>query len=130
MSTIEEAFRARIVALATPAGERIYNEFLEQEPTYPAIGFQRSGTPVTRRAVDTGRRLFERATFRVEVIAESSASASAVAEALYAGLDGWRGTSSGVDVMRCNRVFEGAASFEDGDRFLKIIQQDYELTYR
>jgi hypothetical protein len=130
MSTIEEAFRARIVELATPAADRVYNEVIEQEPTMPAIGFQRTGTPAAQRAVDTGRRLFERATFRVEVIAATSASAASVSEALYAGLDGWRGTVLGVDVMRCQRTFEGSASIEDGDRFLKIVQQDFELTYR
>lgn len=130
MSTIEEAFRAKIEALGTTAGSRIFNEFVEQEPQMPAIGFQRTGTPATRRSVETGRRLFERAAFRVEVLADTAADAATVADALYAGLDGWRGTSLGVDVLRCQRTFEGAASFQDGDKFLKIIQQDYELTYR
>lgn len=130
MSTIEEVFCAKIISLGTAAGSRVYNEFLEQKPTMPAIGFMRTNTPSVRRAVDTGRRIFESASFRVEVVAESAASAAAVAAALYAGLDGWRGTILDVDVMRCHRMFEGAASIEDGDQFLKIIQQDYDLTYR
>lgn len=96
----------------------------------PSIGFVRTGTPTARRSVDTGRQLFERAQIRVEVVADSTADASAVAAALYAGLDGWRGTSLGVDILRCRRTFEGSASIQDGDRFLKIIQQDFELTYR
>jgi hypothetical protein len=130
MSTINEALRARIVALGTAAADRVFNEIIEQEPTMPAIGFVRTGTPEMGRAVDTGRRVLETATFRIEIIADSTASADAVGAALYAGLDGWRGTSAGVEVLRCVRTFEGAGSVQDGDLFLKIVQQDYELTFR
>lgn len=130
MSTINEALRARIVALGTAAADRVFNETIEQEPQMPAIGFVRTGTPTMPRDVSTGRRLMESATFRIEVIAASTASADAVAEALYNGLDGWRGTSAGVEVMRCVRTFEGASSIQDGELFLKIVQQDYELTFR
>lgn len=130
MSTINEVLRAKIIDLGTAASDRVFNEVIEQEPAMPAIGFVRTGTPAMPRAVDTGRRLMESATFRIEVVAESTASADAVADALYDGLDAWRGTVLGVDVLRCRRIFEGASSVQDGDKFLKIIQQDYELTYR
>jgi hypothetical protein len=130
MSSITEALRARIVALGTTAGDRVFNETIEQEPTLPAIGFIRTGTPTAPRSVDTGRRMMETATYRLEIIAATSAAGDALAQALYDGLDGWRGTVLGVDVLRCRRTFEGSASVQDGDYFLKIVQQDYELTYR
>jgi hypothetical protein len=72
------------------------------------------------------------------VLAATSGAAESVAAALKTGLDGWRGTQTipdtspaqSVEVLRCAMSFQGDASFIDGDLFLKIIQQDYELTYR
>ena len=138
MSTIEEAFKARIVALNTDAGSRVFREVIQQEPVMPAISFVRTGGTPFRRAIDTGLPVLRRASIRVEVIANSSSSAESVTEALRAGLDGWRGTQSvpgtspmsTVQVLRCAMVFQGDASTVDGDLFLKIIQQDYEVTYR
>ena len=37
MSSIEEAFKAKIVALGTAAGSRVFREVIEQEPVMPAI---------------------------------------------------------------------------------------------
>lgn len=130
MSSIEEAFKARIVTIATPAGDRVFREAIEQEPEMPAIAFTRTGGAPTTRDLATMQALLQRATFRVEVVADSTASAAAVCAALRAGLDGWHGASLGVDVLRCALIFEGEASYSDGDRFLKIVQQDYELTHR
>lgn len=130
MSGIEEAFKARIVALATPAGDRVFREVIEQEPAYPSIAFQRTGGGPLQRDVATLQAMLQRATIRVEVLADSSASASSVVSALRAGLDGWRGASLGVEVLRCVLTFEGEASLVDGDQFLKIVQQDYEITHR
>jgi len=138
MSSIEEAFRAKIVALNTDADERVFREIIEQEPEMPAISFVRTGAPPMRRLIETGVPALNRANIRVEVIASTSASAETVAAALKSGLDGWRGTqiipdtspAQSVEVLRCAMVFQGDASYVDGDLFLKIVQQDYELTYR
>jgi hypothetical protein len=130
MSSIEEAFKARVVALGTAAGDRVFREIIEQEPVMPAISFIRSGGTPLRRNIETGVPVLQRANIRVEVIADSSAAAESVTADLRAGLDGWRGSSAGVDVLRCACVFQGDASYVDGDLFLKIVQQDYELTYR
>jgi hypothetical protein len=130
MSSIEEAFKAKLVALATGAGSNVFREVIEQEPDMPAISFTRTGGPPMRRILETGIPALQRANMRVEVIANNSASAESVSAALRAGLDGWRGTSSDVQVLRCACVFQGDASYVDGDLVLKIVQQDYELTYR
>ena len=140
MSTIEEAFKAKIVSLGTAAGSRVFREVIEQEPTMPAISFVRTGGTPFRRAIDTGLPVLRRASIRVEVIANSTSSAESVTEALRSGLDGWRGravdastspiTDLGIQVLRCALVFQGDASTVDGDLFLKIVQQDYEVTYR
>ena len=131
MSTIEEAFRARIVAATGLAENRVFNDIPEQQPpALPIVYFSRKGTPTVRRAVDTGRQLFERAQFSVGVMADASGDASVVRKALYDGLDGWKGTSMGVDIMRCHRTFEGAAPISDGDFVLRIVEQDFEVTYR
>lgn len=130
MTTIEEAFKAKIEALATAAETRVFREVIEQEPVMPAISFVWTGGTPYRRNVETGIPVLRRAALRVEVIADSTASAESITEALRLGLDGWRGTQSGVDVLRCALVFQGDASHVDGDLVLKIVQQDYELTYR
>ena len=138
MSSIEEAFRAKIVALNTDAAARVFREVIEQEPDMPAISFVRTGAPPMRRLLETGVPALNRANIRVEVLAATSGAAESVAAALKAGLDGWRGTQTipdtspaqSVEVLRCAMSFQGDASYIDGDLFLKIIQQDYELTYR
>ena len=138
MSSIEEAFRAKIVALNTDAGARVFREVIEQEPEMPAISFVRTGAPPMRRILETGVPALNRANIRVEVIANTSGDAEAVAAALKTGLDGFRGAvtipdtspAESVEVLRCAMVFQGDASYIDGDLFLKIVQQDYELTYR
>lgn len=139
MSSIEEAFRAKIVALSTDAGSNVFREVIEQEPAaFPVISFTRTGAPPMPRLLETGVPCLQRANIRVEVIADSAASAESVTAALRAGLDGFRGTVSvtdtspvgSVEVLRCACVFQGDASYVDGDLMLKIVQQDYELTYR
>ena len=137
MSSIEEAFKAKIVALNTAAGARVFREVIEQEPDMPAISFQRTGGAPMTRLLETGVPCLQRANIRVEVIAGTSGDAESVAAALKTGLDGWRGAATiptspqqTVEVLRCAMNFQGDASYIDGDLFLKIIQQDYELTYR
>ena len=130
MSSIEEAFKAKIVDLDTAAGKRVYREVIEQEPTMPAIAFTRTGGTPMQRLVETGVPVLQRVTLRVEIIASTYASAEEVSAALRAGLDGWRGTSAGVEVLRCACTFQGEAAYADGDRVLKIVQQDFEVTYR
>lgn len=131
MSSIEEAFKAKIVALNTAAGSNVFREVIEQEPdAFPVISFTRTGAPPMPRLLESGVPCLQRATFRVEVLANTSASAELVTAALRTGLDGWKGTSADVEVLRCACVFQGDASYVDGDLFLKIVQQDYELTYR
>lgn len=130
MSSIEEAFKARIVALNTAAADRVFREVIEQEPAMPAISFARTGGTPLARDMETRLPVLQRANLRVEIVANSSGSASGLAAALRAGLDGWFGTSAGVEVLRCACTFEGEASVAEGDLFLKIVQQDYELTFR
>lgn len=96
----------------------------------PAISFVRTGGAPQERDLATLQPLLQKATIRVEVIANTTASAADVCASLRAGLDAWRGTVLGVDVLRCALTFEGEASYVDGDLFLKIVQQDYELLYR
>jgi hypothetical protein len=131
MSSIEEAFKAKIVSLATAAGSNVFREAIEQEPDMPAIAFTRTGGPPMQRILETSVPALQRATMRVSVIADSVASADSVATALRTGLDGWRGTSLGVQVLRCACTFaHGDNSYVDGDVALRIVEQDYELTYR
>lgn len=129
MSTIEEVFAAKLVALGTSAGDRVFREIIEQEPKLPAIAFWRTGGAVLPRLLDTGRPALERANIRVEVIANTSADAAAVADAIRDAFDGWVGDLLGRQIRHCGCVFAGEASFAEGDLFLKIVQQDYEIIF-
>lgn len=128
--SIEEAFQDKVISLGTAAGSRVFREVIEQEPVLPAISVVRTGASPLQRDVSTGKTVLDRASIRVEIIVDTSADADALSAALKDGLDGWRGTQSGVTVLHCGLVFQGDASVVDGDRFIRIVQQDYELTYR
>ena len=61
MTTIEEAFKAKIEALATAAETRVFREVIEQEPVITAISFVRTGGTPYRRNVETGIPVLRRA---------------------------------------------------------------------
>lgn len=127
--SIENAIIARIAALGTNAGSRVYREVIVQEPELPAVAVSRLAGSGAAHDLSNAPLLF-RATLRVETIAESMAAVSPVASAVAAGLDGWRGTVSGVAVLRCRLTQQQEQAEAEGDRTFRVIQQDYELLYR
>lgn len=66
----------------------------------------------------------------VGVVAWTTADATATADALKAGLDGWVGTQSTVVVLSCLLRSQHEMPEIDGDHKLRVVLQDYEIKFR
>ena len=127
--SIENAISAKIVALNTGAASRVYREIIVQEPTLPAVAVSRtSGQGMARTLANNP--LLHRAVLRIEVVGETMAQVAPVAAAIQAGLDGWRGTQSGVVVLNSRLSQQQENADAQGDRTLRVVQQDFEFVYR
>lgn len=132
--TIEELLKAKIVALATPAAERVYRDIIEQEPILPAIGLSRTGGAGSVRGAN-GVPLTEVARITIATVAWAMADAMATALALKAGLDGW--TTQGSPpvagtptVLSCKLLSQLEQPEIDGDHTLRVVFQDFEIKFR
>lgn len=127
---IEGAVIERAAAIAPTLANRVFREFIEEEPTLPvAVVTRLGGGPAVR--VLGGDPALYRANVRVEVIDSDLASLETTCAALIAGLDQWRGTLSGVTVLTCylNETAEGSSEV-DGDQILRIRQLDFRILFR
>lgn len=126
--SIENAVVARIGALATAAGTRVYRELVAQEPTLPVVVVTRTaGGP--RRAFG-GAEIMTRAELAIEIIGDTLAQVGAVADAIRIGLNGWNGAGSGVTVLQTVMNGQGEGSTADGDTVIRIMRLDYSIVYR
>lgn len=127
--SIENAVIAKIVALNTGAGARVYREIIVQEPTLPAVAISRTSGSGFARTLGNNPLLF-RATLRIEIVGETMAQVAPVADALQAGLDGWSGTQSGVAVLSSRLSNRQENADAEGDSVLRIVQMDFDFVYR
>ena len=58
------------------------------------------------------------------------AQVAPVAAAIVTGLDGWSGAVSGVTVLRATLVQQQEQAEAQGDRTLRIVQQDFDFVFR
>jgi hypothetical protein len=127
--SIENAIIARVKALATGAGDRVFREIIVQEPTLPAVAISRtSGSPMARTIAGTAT-MFS-AVLRIETVGDTMAQVAPVAAAIEAGLDGWTGTVAGVTVLRARMVSKQEQANADGDRTMRVVIQDFEFVHR
>ena len=97
--SIESALRTFLLDDATVAGlvgTRIYPQILPQNPTYPALSFQRVSA-VRLRALD-GVVGVAQARFQIDCWALTYAQCRALASAVRVRLDGYRGDMDGIHV--------------------------------
>ena len=128
--SIENALIARIVALGTGAGVRVYREVIVQEPQLPAVAVSRVSGAFVARALDNQYHL-SRATLRVETVGETMAQVAAVALAIANGVDGWAGLQpNGVTVLVARLTQQQEQADAEGDRTIRVVQQDFEFVYR
>ena len=127
--SIENAIIARVKALATGAGDRVFREVIVQEPQLPAVAVSRtSGAPFARTLANTAT-LF-RAVLRIETVGDTMAQVAPVAAAIESGLDGWTGTVAGVTVLQARMVSKQEQANADGDRTIRVVIQDFEFVHR
>lgn len=128
--SIENAIIAKIAALNTGAGARIYREIIVQEPTLPAIAVSRTSGQGIARTLANNNPLLYRAVLRIETVGETMAQVAPVADAIRAGLDGWSGTQSGIVILLSRLSQQQEQADAMGDRTMRIVQQDFEFVYR
>lgn len=122
------ALRTFVLADATVtalAGVRMYPRKLPQGPTLPAIAYQRIDT---RRLHDLdGPDGLPRARVQLSMWAASVADAEALAAAVRARLDGYRGAWGDVTVGSCLCVSDG--DLDDPETGRAGVRQDYMIQY-
>jgi hypothetical protein len=127
--SIENAIIAKVAALNTGAGSRVYREIIVQEPTLPAVAISRTSGQGMARTLGN-QSLLQRAVLRIEIVGETMAQVAPVAAAITSGLDGWSGTQSGVTVLMSRLAQQQENADAMGDRTMRIIQQDFEFVFR
>ncbi len=127
--TLETALRSYTLADATVttlAGIRMYPRKLPQNPTLPALVYQRIDT---RRQHDLdGPDGLPRPRVQVAAWASSVAAAWELANAVRVRLDGYRGAWGDVTVGSCLCV--GEREIDDPETGRMGVVQDYLIQYR
>lgn len=99
--------------VAALIGNRCFPLVLPQNVLYPAIRYQRISTPRSQyRALD-GRAEYASPRFQIDAYALTHAQAIAVAQAVYALLEGFTGTVAGLRIDQISTDDE-AADMEAG----------------
>lgn len=100
MAFVEQAIADRLTTDATVASlvaTRVFPEILPQDPTYPAIAYQRITTQRVR-SMD-GPSGLSRPRIQIDCYAAAYAQAKALADAVRLALDGKRFSYAGLDVQ-------------------------------
>jgi hypothetical protein len=127
--TIETELRAYTLAgpeVAALVGTRMYPQKLPQNPTLPALVYQRIDT---RRLHDmAGPDALPRPRIQIAAWASSVADAWDVVNAVRERLDGYRGAMGVIDVQSCLCV--GERDVDDPDTGRTGVEQDYQIQFR
>lgn len=114
----EVALRARLLAVAGVSalvGTRVYPVILPQNPTFPAITYQRIGG--RRESSFAGPIGLAGPLYRLDCWGGAAgtgyAAAKGLANAVRLALDGWKGVVSGITVQACFLDGEPEDIFED-----------------
>ena len=121
---IDQDLVAFVAGLDTAAGSRVHIGNAPQDTTYPFVVIRRTGgnTPLTLGSVS----LFSRSQFSVNVIAKEYADAYPIANAIKAGLHGFRGLMGSTTVQSSRCLADPADGSEiDGDKVTRWLSQDY-----
>ena len=113
-------------AVTALVGTRIYPQVAPQGTTADYVTYEGSGNPIQDHGGSGG---LYRA--RVSFLCHSAtyANAKAVAAAIRAALDGFRGTMQGVSVGSCLQEMEADAGFDDETR-MHVVAVDFRVLYQ
>lgn len=128
---IESALRTRALAVSAVSDlivARMYPLKLPQAPSYPAVSYTRVSGP--RLYAHDGAAGMAEGRFQFDVWAASYASAKAVGAALRGALEGFVGTSEGVDIASIFCVNESDEyNPEEGDGGDWRVSLDFWVRY-
>jgi|SRR5688572_2577699 len=99
--------------VAALVGTRVYPLVLPQGVSYPAIRVQRISTPRSQYRTMDGRAGYASPRMQVDAYALTHAGAIAVAQAIYAMLEGYHATVGGLRIDAISTDDEGA-DIEEG----------------
>lgn len=120
--SVETELRTRLLADSTVSGlivARMYPQHLPQNPSYPAITYQRITGSRTQDLSGAGSR--GRITLQLNCWANDPLAAQALADAVRADIDGFIGTLTTLKVsIRMTNEFPG---FEETTERFEVIQE-------
>lgn len=117
-------------AVSDLVGTRVYPLNLPQKPAYPAVTYQRISTvPVKVMGTTSARVALMQARFQIDAWASTPDGATALADAVFAAIEGWSKTAATAvrDTALDNRIED----FEEGlpaPGLFRVIQ-DFLITY-
>lgn len=112
--------------VAALVSTRVYPVLLPQNPTYPAITYQRISGP--RVPIYDGPSTMAAPRFQIDSWSETYAGAKALAEAVREAMDCFHGTMSPVTVGVCEIITE-TDLYDDEARVFRVLQ-DYRILHR
>ena len=125
--TLETEIRTRLAADGTVSGEvstRLYPVKLPQDPTYPAITYNRVSAPRLHHLGGVAGRATVRLSYNSW--AETYAGAQTLAAAVRASLDGFNGT---LATIKCVISLENESDLYEQDVEIYRILQDYFVSH-
>ena len=127
--TVEQMFVKQLQAtsgVTALVGTRIYPQAAPQGTTADYVTYEVSGNPIQDHGGSGG---LYRA--RVSFLCHTAtyANAKAVAAAIRAAVDGFRGTMQGVSVGACLQEMEADAGFDDDTR-MHVVAVDFRVLYQ
>lgn len=128
MAVFEAGLHALIIGDATVfgiIGTRVYPNMLPQNPTYPAIVYERAGSSAVRRLGGGANRIRPR--IRFHCWAETYGAAKNTAEALRDLLDGYRGAAGAFQID--DSTFETDIDDYDDDAKVHRVIIDFRLSH-
>lgn len=122
---IDADLPAWLANLGTLASSNVFSGNPPQNPPFPFILVWRlSGTE--ERDLSTGRAIVQRSTFRIEFFGRDYTEAHAVADAVHAALDGFRGQMLGTNVgYSLRQNFGPDLSEVSGDQTIRRLPSEY-----
>jgi len=125
---IDTDLLAYLVALNTGAGNRVHLESPAQVDVLPLIVLRRAGGD--RPMTTTGRQLFERSAFEINVLSQSHSQSYPIMSAIRTALHGFKGMIGTTLVRECRCVsFPDHITEIDGDARRRWITAQFRFLH-
>jgi hypothetical protein len=125
---IDTDLLAHIISMNTGAGSRVHLESPPQEDLLPLVVLRRSGGDQPNTT--TGRKLWERSGFEINVLGQSHSQSYPIMAAIRAQLHGFKGMIGTTRVHECRCVsFPDHITEIDGDNRRRWITSQFRFLH-